>query len=456
MKRIILILIIAIGVLFFFLLSSNDCSILPKEANYKIVFGDLLYTLNLHGLAETGRIFDYDKWRNGILDRYVRDVKFNQATNMIYFHGDDVDKRSLYKISINNLSNIPTAIPYANSVREYSISPDGKYLVFQNNDENLYLLNMDSKLLQKLGKIIPRRRSFNANWINSRQFIYYGREKEELYDYYLMHYDSGPIKDDAALENTIDVYIKENNIIGNASIYIYNSKKDSLRYVYIRNGKIYGKVEIIAVNLFENLDAVIDKLIADMDVTNKKLTFWDIDALAYKTHYINNMGEENFKMLLFDVDSMTKKDMGLGNCHPMSVTPDGKKILLSEYGKYGDQVVIYDIAKETIEVIKDKNAYVSNIIWLPDSKGFLYNAKHWKDRLVSIEGCGLYYYSLEKKKYVRLASLAIQLYYTGGFIVPADVKIKLPDIKWNEDYAGYTDSRLMQICTKRFNFDWFK
>lgn len=456
MKKIILMLIIIVSGSFFFLLSSNDCSILPKDANYKIVFGDLFYSFNSHGLIEKGRIFDYDKWRNGILDGYVRDIKFNQMTNMIYFHGNDIDKPSLYKININNLSSIPTAIQYTNYVREYSVSPDGRCLVFKNSsDENLYLLDINNGRLQKLGKITPRRCNFNANWINSHQFIYYGKEKEELYDYYLMYCDNESIKNNTTLENAINIYIKENSIIGNACIYIYNSKKDSLCYVHIRNSKISGKIETITANLFEKLDAVIDKLITNVDATNKKLTFWDIDALTYKTNHINNVEEKNFKIFLFDIDFMTKKDMELGNCYPVSVTPDGKKILLSNYGKHGDQTILYNFAKKTIKIIKDTHIYTSHIIWLPDEKGFLYNARHWKDKLVSFEGCGLYYYSLEKKKHVRLASLAIQLYYTGGFIIPADVEIKLPDIKWNKDYAGYIDERLMQICTKRFNFDWF-
>jgi len=455
MKKIILILIIVIGALLLFLLSSNDCDILPKDANYELVFGDNIFVLTPHGLICKGRIFDYDKWR-GVEYRHIKDIKFNKATSMIYLNDYSVHNSALYKININNLSGSPIAIPYTNSVREYSISPDGKYLVFQNNDENLYLLDMNSKRLQKLGKIIPRRRNFNASWINSHQFIYYGRENEELYDYYLMSCDDELIKNNTMLENKINVYIKENNITGNASIYIYNSKKDSLRYAYITNGKISGEIKTITINLFEKPDVVIDKLITDMDVINKKLAFWNINTLVYKTNHINNKGEENFKIFLFDIDSMTTKDMKLNNCSLASVAPDGKKILLSEYGKYGDQVVLYDIFDKTIEIIKDKHVYVSNVIWLSDGKGFVYNARHWKDKLVSFEGCGLYYYSLEKKKHVRLASLAIELYDIGGFSVPFDIKIKLPDSKWNRDFPTHADSRLMQICTKRFNFDWFK
>lgn len=344
MRKIILVLVIVISGSFFLLLSSNDCGILPKNANYKVVFGDNIYALTTHGLAKNGRIFDYDKWRK-VEYRHIKDVKFNKATNIIYLNDYSSHNSLLYKIDINNLSGAPTAIPYTNSVYGYLVSPDGNLLVFQKNstDDNTYLLNLKNNKLQKLSNI----GNVSANgmhWINSYQFVYWGED--------------------------------------------------------------------------------------------------------------NSDSKKTLKFFLYDINSMIKKDMKIDG-YPGAVTPDGKKILLTLYGR-SKKTVLYDFVSGAIEVISNKSFYVHNMIWLPDGKGFLYNAKYWKDKLVTYEGRGLYYYSLEKKKHIRLASLAIKLDMIGGFFVPDDVKIKLPDSKWNRDFPTHTDSRLMQVCTKRFNFDWFK
>lgn len=92
---------------------------------------------------------------------------------------------------------------------------------------------------------------------------------------------------------------------------------------------------------------------------------------------------------------------------------------------------------------------IDNVIWLPDGKGFLCNASKLMDLRDSLEGSGLYYYSLDKKKSVRLA----RLFYlgAGGFVVPSTLNIKLPDTARNKKVLlpEHRDSRLIKICRGR-------
>lgn len=349
MKKNVLIMMLVTGILFLFQFAflNRNYGILPKEANYDVIFEYGLYTLTPSGLVEKGCIFDSDKWQGKVKEDIV-DIKFNEVTKMLYFHNYYGDISPLYKIGLNDFTGTPKAIPYTNNVHEYSVSPNGDLLVFENggNDRSVYLLNLTNNNLQKIDEVYGNfYRGFC--WINSRQFIYY--------------------------------------------------KKDG-----------------------------------------------DKDSAI-------------FKLLMFDAHSMVKKDTKLGDCYPGAITLDRKKIFLSGHGKqHNDINVIYSIDNKTVETVIDKSIYAHNMIWLPDGKGFLYNARHWRDFIISPEGFGLYYYSLEKKKSVRLAGPGFTLRNTGGFFVPPGITIKLPNIKCNREISKYPNKRLIKICTKRFNLDWFK
>ena len=322
MKTKILVLIIVISISAYFILTYDDYSILPKDANYKFVSRNMLYALTPHGLRNIGWIFDYDK--QGERDRKMSYVKFNCATNMLYFSSIDANHNSpLRKININdNLSGRPETVPNTRYAGDFFISPNGKYLVCsyggEDNDSiSIRLLNLETQAVQIIDKIPNSNCYYSYSWLNNNQIIYC-------------------IKCDSFAKN------------------------------------------------------------------------------------ISN---------IFDIHTMTKTKANIGTCTPGAVSPDGTKMLISCSNKNKNTTAIYDTKNGNITTIINHVIMADIAVWLPDGKGFLYNTRYWRDHLVTIEGVGLYYYSLEKKKSVRLASMSIDMRGDGGAFVPSSVQAKPYAIK---------------------------
>lgn len=181
------------------------------------------------------------------------------------------------------------------------------------------------------------------------------------------------------------------------------------------------------------------QLAADFNNDHNPLWINNHQFLYQSTCYHN----EN-KLYLFDINSRIKKDMLMDGYFPGTATSDGKKILLAKNGK----TILYDIQNGAFKILEYKKMYIDNAIWLPDDSGFIYSDTKWRDFGDTFEEPrGLYYYSLNKKRSVRLMKL-FQLKLEGGFVVPIDVDIPLEDTKLNKSYplpltkSGY----ITKIC----------
>lgn len=140
----------------------------------------------------------------------------------------------------------------------------------------------------------------------------------------------------------------------------------------------------------------------------------------------NNVNK--IKLYLFDINLQLKKDMHMDGYFPGAVTPDNKKVLLTKKGK----TVLYGIQSNSVETIKNKEMYIDNAIWLPNGEGFIHSETTWRDFADAFENPkGLYYYSLNKKKSIRLMKF-FDLKQEGGFIVPPGISIQLEDTKFNK------------------------
>lgn len=170
---------------------NNDCGILPKEINYKIVLNNELYILTEHGLIEKGYFVDFEKWRGNM---YM--PALDNANKTIYFASDLSINPSilegLYKIDLkypllnpNFVIKIETndiiRIPYRPTV-----SSDGNLLIFCLNnlkasDYTIVLLNLKTKKMQNL--VTDAYGPMKPIWINNHQFIYYSySDKLFLFD----------------------------------------------------------------------------------------------------------------------------------------------------------------------------------------------------------------------------------------------------------------------------------
>lgn len=156
----------------------------------------------------------------------------------------------------------------------------------------------------------------------------------------------------------------------------------------------------------------------------------------YQFLYKNTLG----KIYLFDVKNMEKLDTQLGRYYLGEVTPDGKEILLS--GR--TETVLYNLDNHSIKKIINKGIKPECMIWLPDKKGFLY----LKRERFALETAGLYYYSLEKKKDLRLIKnfSSLTRHLSTGFFVPPDVNVKLVDNKHNKRRSLPMTNSLIRIC----------
>lgn len=152
---------LAILILISYGLLTRTCNILPKNANYKIVLRDELYTLTPHGLIEEGFIVDHEKIKffNGF---YAR---FNRAKQTIYFTG-------VSKLNLAKKETVPTLIQEAGGTR-ISVSPDGNLLLFNHGrgDSNIWLFNFKNNNKTKIINDFVQG-ACTPVWINDTQFLY--------------------------------------------------------------------------------------------------------------------------------------------------------------------------------------------------------------------------------------------------------------------------------------------
>ena len=136
------------------------------------------------------------------------------------------------------------------------------------------------------------------------------------------------------------------------------------------------------------------------------------------------------KLCLFNIALLLKKDMYMDGCSPGTVTPDGKKILLTKKGA----TILYNIQNNSEETISNKKIKIDNALWLPNGEGFIHSESKWQDFADAFENPrGLYYYSLKNKKSIRLMKF-FDLKQQGGFIVPAGMRVQLEDTELNKSF----------------------
>lgn len=324
MKKIIIVGTILIIIFIAYQFLYGDCGILPKDANYKIILDEELYTLTSRGLIEEGFIIDRGKTPPFLDTSYPR---FNKAQNTIYFSG-------ISKLDLTKHQTVPVQIPNVKGTR-LSISPSGKLLLFSYSygSSDIVMLNLKTEQKKKLVSDFGHG-THTPVWINDRQFLY--------------------------------------------------------------------------------------------------------------------MSDKN-KIILFDINSMTKKDIQMDHYRLGEVSPDGKYILLSS----AENTVLYNLSDHSTKVIMYKKINPTCMIWLPDGKGFLYLKREWYD----LELAGLHYYSLEKKKGVQLIKKFSVPTFTisTGFIVPPDIEIKPVDNKHNKrrPLPMTRTNSLVKICNKKGPIDFF-
>lgn len=154
-------------------------------------------------------------------------------------------------------------------------------------------------------------------------------------------------------------------------------------------------------------------------------------------------------LFLFDVNTMEKTDLKLNDYRPGAITPNGKHILLSGNNK----TVLYNLSTKTIdETIMDKEIEVGSMIWLPDGRGFIYHNMSFEETYSLIAGDsvgGISYYSLDKKKSVRLIGKGR---LEGGFIVPPDIELNPVDNEHNRrmlSFAASDSTGVRKICVSK-------
>jgi len=144
-------------------------------------------------------------------------------------------------------------------------------------------------------------------------------------------------------------------------------------------------------------------------------------------------------LMVFDVNTMSKKDMKMNLYAPGAVTPDGKYILLSRGGK----TILYGIKDQSKKTIIHDWINTFGMVWTSDGKGFLYQRRTWSDFFHLREIGGLFYYSLEKKKDVQLIKT---FDLTGGFVVPPNINLKPVDNAYNRDLPLTKWGWIKKIC----------
>jgi len=160
------------------------------------------------------------------------------------------------------------------------------------------------------------------------------------------------------------------------------------------------------------------------------------------------------KIILFDITVMTKTNINMNHYKIGALTPDGKEILLSS----ARETVLYNVEKHSTRKIINKGINPMRMIWFPDSKGFLY----LKSRFYECEVASLYYYSLEKKRDVKLINNFSILYedISTGFVVPCNIDIKPANNNRNKGKRPPTSKLEIEVCPlkdalwKRC-FNWF-
>lgn len=151
-------------------------------------------------------------------------------------------------------------------------------------------------------------------------------------------------------------------------------------------------------------------------------------------------------IFLFDVFSMEKTKLALNGYALGAITPDEKHVLLSGNGK----TVLYNPSTKAIdEILINEAIDVSSMFWLPDGRGFIYPKYTWEDyKRMHPETGGIFYYSLDKKKSVRLIGT---MDLRGGFVVPLDVELNPVDNEHNRrmlSFAATDPDGVRQVCVK--------
>lgn len=152
-------------------------------------------------------------------------------------------------------------------------------------------------------------------------------------------------------------------------------------------------------------------------------------------------------LYLYDIHTREKEDLHMPGYAPGDIMPGGKRILLSGEGK----TVIYNIGERKVEeTIMGKSIDAASTIWMPDGKGFIYYTFSWKDvtSIIAADSVGgIAYYSVDKKKEVRLIR---KMSLEGGFVVPSDIELNPVDNEHNRRYLKFINEKnsngIQKIC----------
>jgi hypothetical protein len=441
-----MIIIMGIVVFIYLYAIASRCGILPKDTNYKIMLSDRLYKLTKNGLTELGRIQNPD-W-NMMNDPY--ELILNKMQKELYFYGAEYDQktkhkiRGIYKINLYGFIMNPilawrTPFP----VDILSISPNDNYLLFitydtnsdqyQNQLNTMLLLNLETRKQQII--VDDYNGLSNAIWLNDHQFIYVStklRGTDKGYNLVLAVADS----DTVPYVTSYDQIEKFSEQPDKRKLPVLMKTRNEFFVYGIRDG-LWHHTQLKSVSAkLQSLPFSKEPLI--INCNDPEL----IEELK--------VGHTTKKRILFlyDINTKTKTDLHLDGYYLGTLSPDDRRLLLADNKK----TILYNIYDGSTEVIADKKMQIEKAIWLPDGKGFLYSDEMVGELLdccvILCDGhYGLYYYSLEKKKSVRLSQF-YDLTSGGGFVVLKDIDIKLPNTELNRKiWSGeLKNQHLIKIC----------
>ncbi len=178
----------------------------------------------------------------------------------------------------------------------------------------------------------------------------------------------------------------------------------------------------------------------------------DCDAIWINDHQfvygstkINEANKKNI-LYLYDINSKAKIDLHMDGYCPGALSPDGKELILASEEK----TILYNVYDSNIKIIANRRMPIGGAIWLSDGEGFLYSDmtfEEFLDAFIFVDAhYGLYYYSLKKKKSVRLIKY-YNLASERGFIVPPGLNINIPGTDSYRKMLAENPSRhLIKIC----------